>query len=111
MNIPVVVLVGAALGFLGAVGIYFEPREPHKLQIVAAGTLRGVLVALLTGLSLATESGWLSGLGFGALYGLMFGTVIYLAKGGPASGEAPFVLPTSTVTGALSGILIAWLAL
>jgi hypothetical protein len=111
VDIPIVVLIGAALGFLGAAGIYFEPREPNKHQIVAAGTVRGVLVALLTGLSLSSESGWLPGLGFGALYGLMFGAVIYLAKGGRASGDAPFVLPMSSVTGALSGVLIAWLAL
>ena len=110
MNIPVVILIGTALGLLGAVGIYFEPREPHKHQIVAAGTMRGVLVALLTGFSMSSGSGWLVGLGFGALYGVLFGAVIYMAKGGPASGDAPFVIPMSAVTGALSGVLIAWLA-
>ncbi len=95
---------------MGAVGIYFEPREPYKPQIVAAGTLRGLLVALLTGLSMSAESGWLAGLGFGLLYGTLFGGVIYFAKGGPASGDSPFVIPMSGLTGALSGVLIAWLA-
>lgn len=109
MSIPIVVILGAALGLLGTAGIYFEPREPYKHQIVAAGTLRGVLVGLLTGLSMSPASGWMVGLGLGALYGLSFGLVIYLAKGGPASGDAPFVIPTSGVTGALTGVLIAWL--
>ena len=71
MNILIVVLIGAVLGALAAAGIYFEPREPYKPQIVAAGTIRGTLVAVLTGLSMSPESG---------------------------------------ITGALSGLLIAWLA-
>ena len=104
------VSIGAVLGALGAAGIYFEPREPHKHQIVAAGTIRGSLVALLAAFSMSPESGWLVGLGFGALYGALFGGVIYLAKGGPASGDAPFVIPSSGLTGALSGVLITWLA-
>ena len=31
--------VGAAVGFLGAVGIYFEPQEPYPGYITLAGTL------------------------------------------------------------------------
>lgn len=110
MQTAVVLVIGAALGFLGAVGIYFEPKEPHKPYIVAAGTLRGLLVALLTGLSISGDSSWLVGLGFGALYGTLFGGVIYLAKGGPRSGDAPFVIPMSAATGSLTGVLITWLA-
>ncbi len=110
MNIPIVVLIGAVLGALAAAGIYFEPREPYKPQIVAAGTIRGTLVAVLTGLSMSPDSGWLSGLGLGAVYGALFGLVIYLAKGGSASKDAPFVIPVSGITGALSGLLIVWLA-
>lgn len=109
MNIPIVVATGAALGLLGSAGIYFEPREPHKHQIVAAGTIRGALVALLTGFSMSSQSGWLSGLGLGAVYGALFGAMIYLAKGGPASGDAPYVIPVSCVTGALTGLLLVWL--
>ena len=110
LNIPVVVLIGSVLGALGAAGIYFEPREPYKHQIIAAGTIRGTLVALLTGFSMSSESGWLTGLGLGMLYGALFGVVIYLAKGGSASRDAPFVIPVSGLTGALSGLLIVWLA-
>lgn len=110
MNIPIVVVIGLILGAIGAAGIYFEPHEPYKHQIVLAGTIRGVLVALLTGLSMSAATGWPTGLGLGLLYGASFGVVIYLAKGGPASRDAPFVVPMSALTGALSGLLIVWLA-
>ena len=39
--------VGAILGFLGAVGIYFEPEEPYPGYITLAGTLSGVTIAML----------------------------------------------------------------
>ena len=110
LNVPIAILIGSVLGAMGAAGIYFEPREPYKRQIVVAGTIRGVLVALLTGFSMSTESGWLTGLGFGVLYGALFGAVVYLAKGGLASGDAPFIIPMSGLTGALSGLLLVWLA-
>ncbi len=110
MNIPIVIAIGSVLGVLGAAGIYFEPQEPYRRQIVVAGTIRGALVALLTGFSMSSESGWLTGLGLGVLYGALFGAVVYLAKGGSASGDAPFVIPMSGLTGALSGLLVVWLA-
>ncbi len=42
-----VVGIGATLGFLGAVGIYFAPEEPYPGYITLAGTLLGVTIALL----------------------------------------------------------------
>ena len=42
-----VVGIGAALGFLGAVGIYYAPEEPYPGYITLAGTLSGVTIALL----------------------------------------------------------------
>ena len=42
----------------------------------------------------------------GALYGLAFGLVIYLAKGGPKSGDAPYVVPSGIITGGLTGLFI-----
>jgi len=53
MNFLVVVVIGGVLGALDGVGIFFEPKEPYKWQIFFAATLKGVLVALLTGFSLA----------------------------------------------------------
>jgi hypothetical protein len=42
----------------------------------------------------------------GALYGFAFGLVIYLAKGGPKSGDAPYVIPSGIITGGLIGLFI-----
>ena len=101
-----VVIIGAVLGFLDGVGIFFEPKEPYKWQILFAATLKGILVALLTGFSLTVATRWWSGMGTGALYGLAFSLVIYLSKGGPKSGDAPYVIPSGIITGGLIGLFI-----
>jgi hypothetical protein len=111
MNLPIVILIGALLGGLSGASIFFEPREPYKWQIVCAATLKGVLIALLTGFSLAASARWSSAVAIGALYGLAFGVVIYLAKGGPKSGDAPYVIPSGIVTGALTGLFIVMWAI
>ncbi len=110
MNMPLVIGIGALLGLLGASGIYFDPRTPGKRFIVAAGTLRGALVAVVTDLSMTMHSGWIIGSGFGLLYGTLFGAMICLSKGPTALQHAKYIIPTSAVTGAISGALIAWLA-
>src|SRR5213076_2228264 len=106
MNFLAVAVIGAVLGALDGVGIFFEPREPYKWQILLAATLKGVLVALLTGFSLAVTTRWWSAMVIGALYGLAFSLVIYLAKGGPKSGDAPYVIPSGIITGGLIGLFI-----
>jgi hypothetical protein len=40
-----------------------------------------------------------------------FGLVIYLAKGGPKSGDAPYVIPSGIITGALTGLFIVMWAI
>ena len=111
MNFLAVVVIGTVLGALDGVGIFFEPKEPYKWQIFFAATLKGVLVALLTGFSLAATTRWWSGIGTGAFYGLAFALVIYLAKGGPKSGDAPYVIPSGIITGGLTGLfIIIWAA-
>jgi hypothetical protein len=110
VNGSLVIGIGAALGLLGAAGIYFDKRVPSRHVIVAAGTLRGALVALTTGLSMSAQSGWLVGAGFGALYGALFGIMICLSKGAFALEHAQYIIPTSIVTGTLSGAIVAWCA-
>jgi hypothetical protein len=105
-SLPIVVLIGALLGALNGVGIFFEPKEPYKWQILCAATLKGVLIALLTAFSIAPGSHWWFAMAVGAFYGFLFGLVIYLAKGGPGSGDAPYVIPGSIITGGLTGLLI-----
>ena len=106
MNFLVVIIIGSVLGCLDGVGIFFEPKEPYKWQILFAATLKGVLVALLTGFSMAPTTRWWYAMAIGALYGLAFGLVIYLAKGGPKSGDAPYVIPSGVVTGGLIGLFV-----
>ena len=61
-----IVVVGAGVGFLGAVGIYFAPEEPYKHFIVAAGTLSGVVLALLITTVVDSTTAVLPALGAGA---------------------------------------------
>ena len=107
MNISVVLLIGALMGFLNGIGIFFEPREPYKIEITLAATIKGVLISLLTSFSLGPGSSWLRGAGFGALYGFAFGLVIFLAKGAFKSKDTPYVVPMSIVTGLITGVLSA----
>jgi hypothetical protein len=106
MNLLPVVLIGAVLGALDGGGIFFEPKEPYKWQIFFAAVLKSVLVALLTGFSLSASIRWWSAIAIGALYGLAFSLVVYLAKGGPSSGDAPYVIPSGIITGGLMGLFI-----
>jgi hypothetical protein len=106
MNFLMVGLIGLVLGVLGGIGIFFEPKEPYKWQILFASTLKGILVALLTGFSLSATTRWWVAMAAGALYGLAFSLVVYLAKGGPKSGDAPYIIPSGIVTGALIGLFI-----
>jgi hypothetical protein len=106
MRLLNVVLIGAVFGALDGVGIFFEQKEPYKWQNLCAAILKGVLVALLTGFSLAATTRWWTAIATGALYGLAFSLVIYLAKGGPKSGDAPYVIPSGIITGGLIGLFI-----
>jgi hypothetical protein len=81
MNLLAVLLIGAVMGVLNGVGIFFEPREPYKIEILLAATLKGILISLLTAFSMGAGSSWLRGAGFGVLYGFAFGLVIFLVKG------------------------------
>ena len=102
--------VGATLGFLGAVGIYFAPEEPYPGFITLAGTLSGVTIALLTTTVVKHNSSLGQCLGWGAAMGLLASAAVFLAKGAWTSWDAPFVVPTGIVTGVILGPVIRWLA-
>ena len=105
-----VVAIGAALGFVGAVGIYFAPEEPYPRYITLAGTLFGVTIALLITTRVTRNSSLGQCLGWGAAMGLLASASVFLAKGGWTSWDAPFVVPTGIVTGVILGPAIRWLS-
>ena len=101
--------VGAALGFLGAVGIYFAPEEPYPGYITLAGTLSGVTIALLITTVVTRSSSLGQCVGWGVAMGLLASVTVFLAKGAWTSWDAPFVVPTGIVTGVILGPAIRWL--
>jgi hypothetical protein len=48
-------------------------------------------------------------LGIGALIGFSMSTVVFLAKGGWVTGDAPFVVPSGVISGFVLGALLRWL--
>ena len=106
MNLVIVLVIGAVIGALGGVGIFFEPRESYKVEICIASTLKGILISLLTALSLGRSGPWWHGAGYGMLYGFNFGLVIFLAKGAFKSKDALYVVPSSVVVGLIIGVLV-----
>lgn len=82
MRLIPVLGIGAGLGALAGVGIIFEPNEPYPLEIFLASTLRVSLVSLVTALTLREKSSWLKGMGYGMLFGLVTGGIVFLSKGG-----------------------------
>ncbi len=107
---PTVAIVGAALGFLGAVGIYFAPGEPYPGFITVAGTLLGITIALLVASVVTHTSTFLHSIAWGALFGLLPSLTVFFAKGGWTSWDAPFVVPTGVATGVVLGAAVRWLS-
>ena len=67
--------IGAALGFLGAVGIYYAPEEPYPGYITLAGTLSGVTLAWLISTVVTRDSSLGKCLGWGSFMGLFYRTL------------------------------------
>lgn len=107
MRLTVVLIIGAAVGALDGMGIFWAPGEPYKVEIFLAAILKGVLVSLLIALTLRMRKPWWQGVGYGLLYGVAFALVVFLAKGGFRSMDAPFVVPAGAIMGSLTGVLVA----
>lgn len=105
-----VALIGAILGLVGAVGVYFAPGEPYPGFITAAGALHGMTIALLVITFVSRETSYLGSVAWGALVGLLPSLTVFFAKGGWASWDAPFVVPTGVVNGVILGLVVRWLA-
>ena len=106
MKISITILIGAAVGALDGIGIFYAPGEPYKTEIFLAAILKGILVSLFIGLALKEKREWWRAALNGILVGFLFALVIFLAKGGFKSMDAPFVVPSGIVMGALTGVLV-----
>jgi hypothetical protein len=98
--------IGAVLGLVSTAGIYFDPRAGGKVQIICAGGIRGLLVALLVASTTPVLSDWLMATALGAIYGAVIGFMIVLSHGSEARHHALYVLPPSVISGGLIGVLI-----
>ena len=107
MNDAVVVAIGAALGLVSTLGIFFDRRTEGKGHIVAAGTIRGVVVALLVASAPAVYGQWLRAAVLGAVYGALVALMIVLSHGKSARQHARYIVPPSIISGALIGVLLA----
>jgi uncharacterized membrane protein HdeD (DUF308 family) len=101
----VVIAIGAILGLVSTLGIFFDRRTNGKGYVVAAGTIRGVLVALLVASS-PVASGWLMAAALGAFYGAVVALMVVLSHGSSARQHAIYIFPPSIISGALIGVLI-----
>ena len=106
VGIARVAAAGAVVGCLGAIGIYWAPDEPYKHWIVAAGLMNGMVTALLMTVFIRSRSSIGAALLSGALCGLATATVVFLAKGGWGSWDAPYVVPTGVVEGLILGAVV-----
>ena len=98
--------LGAGLGFLSAVGIYFDPAEPYPGFVTIAGTLHGIVTALLLTTTVSKASTTAQSLGWGAAYGLLTGAMGFFAEGAWGSWSAPYIVPTAIVVGMILGPLV-----
>ena len=106
MNIIIVLLIGGVIGAVDGVGIFFAPEEPYKIEIFVAAILKGILVSVITALSLGSSRAWWQGGLIGAFYGCAFALVIFLAKGAFKSKDAPYVVPSGIIFGFINGLLL-----
>ncbi len=101
-----IIVAGAVVGFLGAFTIWFAPGEPYANFIVAAGTLKGVLTALLITTMIDQHSGLGRAVVVGGVFGFVVAAMVFLAKGGWLSWDAPFVVPVGVIEGCVLGPIV-----
>jgi hypothetical protein len=60
--------------------------------------------------NLNVGSSWFAGSGLGLMYGFLSGLVVFLAKGGFESKDAPYVVLGASISGGLAGLIIVTFA-
>jgi hypothetical protein len=93
MRLTLILAIGAALGLISTLGIYFDTRAQGRIRVNFAGAIRGLLVALLVTFATPKGAGWILAIGFGALYGALIATMVVLAQGTNALKHIAYLLP------------------
>ena len=107
-----ILLIGLAVGGLDGGGIFFVKKESYKLEIFLAALLKSCLVSFMLSLLLSASDAVWDSIWIGAVVGTLFALIVFLAKGGFASGDAPLVVPFGLMWGALTGYLVlTWVLL
>ena len=110
MPLTGLLLLGAVVGALSTLGVYFDRNLAGKPRIVAAGAIRGTLVALLVVSTKPLHGGLLAPVGLGALYAGIIAVMVILSQGSAARRHAIHILPPAVLSGALIGLLVGILA-
>lgn len=107
MHTEVIIAIGAILGVVSTLGIYFDRHTDGKPYVVAAGAIRGILVALLVASTPGVSGLRLRASVLGGIYGAVVALMIVLSHGRSARQHARYIFPPSIISGALIGVLIA----
>ena len=109
MHLAIALLIGAIIGALNGISIFFVKEEPYKIEVFLATTLRNAMVGQLIYYALDINDQWWYSLLLGGSFGLVLGLVVFLATGGFKTRHQWMVLPLALFTGMLTGILVWWL--
>ena len=109
MHLAISLLIGAIIGALNGISIFFVKEEVYKIEVFLATTLRNAMVGQLVFYALEPDDKWWYALVYGGSFGFVLGLVVFLAGGGFKNRHQIMVLPMSLFTGMLIGILVWWL--
>ena len=104
-----VLAIGAGLGLMSTLGIFFDPRAGGKTPVICAGTLRGLLTGLLVASTVPVGASSLIAAMSGAVYGGVIGLMVVLSHGKDARNHVLYVLPPAIVAGAVIGAVVVHL--
>ena len=109
MHLAISLLIGAIIGALNGISIFFVKEEHYKIEVFLATTLRNAMVGQLVFYALDLNDQWWYSLVYGGSFGFVLGLVVFLATGGFKTRHQLVILPLSLFTGMLTGILVWWL--
>ena len=102
----ILLFIGLGTGILDGGGIYWAKKEPYRFEILLAALIKSCLVAVMISLILTPYDKIWEAVMIGGVLGTLFAVVVFLAKGGFKTDDAPYVVPFGAVWGAVAGYLV-----